>query len=445
MREMKESGVPPIGTIPNGWHISRLKYELSVNDSGLWGKDPHGGSSDKVVIRSTEQSIDGKWLIQKPAIRDLSELNYSKYRIEVNDLLITKSSGSADHIGKTTLADSYFESHECYFSNFLQRLRLRTMVAKYAWYLLNSPITRLQFVYLQNSTSGIGNINAENINSIQIPVPPVKEQGSIVQFLDARCAAFDSLAEALRTQIGLLERYKRSLITEAVTKGLKTDVPMKESGISWIGEIPKNWKLTRLKYICEVKTGPFGTQLSASEYADDGIPLINVKNIGRGFIIEKNLDRIPPNVKARLAEHILHQGDIVFGRKGDVDKHAIIDAKHEGWVQGSDCIRVRVKSKVNFQPQYLNYFFEIYGYGEYVINRAVGTTLATVNSDILNNSPVLMPDVDEQGEIVSYLDAKCAEIDALISSKQSQLASLAALKKSVIFDYVTGKKEVPAV
>src|SRR5699024_4518562 len=125
---------------------------------------------------------------------------------------------------------------------------------------------------------------------------------------------------------------------ETVTKGLDKSVPMKDSGIEGVGKIPSHWKVNRLKYAAVVKTGPFGTQLSASEYSDEGIPVINVKNIGYGTIIEDDLDYVPDEVCQRLAQHQLQLGDIVFGRKGAVDKHAIITESQIGWVQGSDCI-----------------------------------------------------------------------------------------------------------
>lgn len=172
---MKDSRVAWIGEIPVEWDFIRCKSILIANDGGVWGNDPVGDAKDKIVIRSTEQTIDGKWCIIDPAIRDLSGIDYSKARILEDDLLITKSSGSDLHIGKTTIADTYFAEHECYFSNFLQRIRCRDYLPRLLWYLFNSPIIREQCVYLQNSTSGIGNINAEIIRNLSIPLPPLPE------------------------------------------------------------------------------------------------------------------------------------------------------------------------------------------------------------------------------------------------------------------------------
>ena len=136
-REMKDSGIEWSGAIPAEWCCRKSKAILVANDGGVWGNDPVGDDSDKVVIRSTEQTIDGKWSISNPAKRDLRQIDYSNFKIKKDDLLITKSSGSDLHIGKTTIADDYFVSHECYYSNFIQRIRCGNYSPKLLWYLFN--------------------------------------------------------------------------------------------------------------------------------------------------------------------------------------------------------------------------------------------------------------------------------------------------------------------
>lgn len=215
--EMKDSGITWIGIIPSHWDISRIKYCLTNNDGGVWGNDPTDSNSDKVVLRSTEQTIDGHWDITDPAIRNIGN-HCKQYRIMCNDLLITKSSGSSLHIGKTTLADEYFNQHECYYSNFLQRLRVnKKMLPKFLWYLMNNTIVREQFVLMQNSTIGIGNINSNNINEVYIPIPNIEEQNIINQYLDLKCSEIDAIIADKKAQLETLAEYKKSLIYEYVT------------------------------------------------------------------------------------------------------------------------------------------------------------------------------------------------------------------------------------
>jgi type I restriction enzyme S subunit len=221
--EMKDSGIEWIGMIPKHWDISRLKHCLSKNDGGVWGNEPNNSDGDKIVLRSTEQTIDGYWNIADPAVRNIGN-HCKQYQILCGDLLITKSSGSSLHIGKTTLADEYFNHNECYYSNFLQRLRANEkVVPKFLWYLMNNPIVRNQFVFMQNSTIGIGNINADNINAIVIPVPSIQEQMTINQYLDTKCSEINAVIADKKAQLETLAEYKKSLIYEYVTG--KKEVP----------------------------------------------------------------------------------------------------------------------------------------------------------------------------------------------------------------------------
>ena len=219
-RKMRDSGIPWLGKVPCEYRVLKFKYVLTRNDGGVWGDDPSGNDRDKIVLRSTEQNVDGTWNIVNPAVRDLNSVPHLEYWIvEEGDLLLTKSSGSELHIGKTTIADSEIASMKCYYSNFMQRLRVKKfmMVDRFAWYILNSSIARGQFVYQQNSTSGIGNINAQNINSLIVPVPSIQEQEVVVAYLDKKCAAIDRVIAEKEALIADLEAYRKSLIFEVVT------------------------------------------------------------------------------------------------------------------------------------------------------------------------------------------------------------------------------------
>lgn len=263
MREMKDSGISWVGEIPKEWLCIKAKNIIKSNDGGVWGNEPTSTENDKIVLRSTEQTIDGKWIIEEPAKRDLSKIPYKNCLIKPNDLLITKSSGSSLHIGKTTLADDYFTTNECYYSNFLQRIRLqKSYYPLYAWFIFNAVFVREQFAYMQNSTSGLGNINSTDIENIIVPIPTLDEQQRIAEFLDRACGKIDGLKADIQAQIDTLEQYKRSVITEAVTHGLNPSAPMKECSVSWARQIPQHWKvmpnkhlMTKIRNICPIYKG----------------------------------------------------------------------------------------------------------------------------------------------------------------------------------------------
>lgn len=443
--QMKESGIQWIGAIPYSWNVERIKYIIQNNDNGI-KVGPFGSALTNEVVSSDE----GKYKVygQSNLIRKdfsygdnyVSEQNYKRlinYEVLPNDIAVSMMGT----IGKCSVVPDNIESG--IMDSHLIKIRLsQKMLPRYFEYAYESDMGYSQL--LINSKGSIMNgLNSTIIKGLYIPVPEIIEQQAIVDFLDKEYAQIDRIAADLEKQIALLQQYKKSLITETVTKGLDKSVPMKDSSIEGIGKVPSHWKVNRLKYAAAVKTGPFGTQLSASEYSDEGIPVINVKNIGYGTIIEDDLDYVPDEVCQRLAQHQLQLGDIVFGRKGAVDKHAIITESQIGWVQGSDCIRVRIDGDID--SRYLNYLFDTVYFAEYVLLYAVGTTMASINSDILTNSRILVPPITEQRCIADFLDSNCKTLFEIIENKQSQLATLQQHKKSLIYEYVTGKKRVKEV
>lgn len=161
-------------------------------------------------------------------------------------------------------------------------------------------------------------------------------------------------------------------------------------------------RIAKLNDIGELKTGPFGTQFSASEYVSEGIPVINVKNIGYGSIIETGLDHVSKNTLGRLSEHKLKEGDIVFGRKGSVDRHCLIRREQNGWMQGSDCIRVRL-TDTSVYPEFVSYYLLTDAVKMKINNSAVGSTMASLNTDILGDIDIILPDYEEQKSIALTL------------------------------------------
>lgn len=428
MRQMKDSGIEWIGEIPQTWGTLRLKYCLIANDGGVWGIDPIDESEAKIVLRSTEQTIDGQWCISDPATRNLTGINLLRYRIKPHDLLITKSSGSSLHIGKTTIADSNFKENELYYSNFLQRLRVddTKLVPCMAWYLLNASFIRAQFVYLQNSTSGLGNINSSNIDELVIPKCPLAEQERIAEFLDTKCAEVDALAGEIKEQIATLEEYKRSVITEAVTKGLDAAVPMKDSGIEWIGEIPQAWGIGRIGSYYSLRN----IKVSDREYE----PLSVTK---QGVLPQlENVAKTDDNDNRKL----VREGDFVINSRSDRRNSCGIS----NYIGSVSLINTVLCPRAEMNGQYYNWLFHTEGFADefYRWGHGIVNDLWTTNWREMKKISIPVPPLAEQERIAEFLDAKCAEVDALIAEKQNQLATLEEYKKSVIFEYVTGKKEV---
>ena len=178
--EYKESGIRWLGKIPSHWMAIRLKHLLTRNDSGVWGEDARGGDGT-IVLRSTEQTVTGLWKITSPAQRRLSPSEYQNSLLQEGDLVVTKSSGSALHIGKTSIVTRDIEELRCCFSNFMQRLRLdrRQALPRFVWYVISGDFVRKQFEFFSDTTTGLANLNASLIGAVRFAVPPLVEQTAI--------------------------------------------------------------------------------------------------------------------------------------------------------------------------------------------------------------------------------------------------------------------------
>ena len=427
---MKNSGIEWIGEIPAEWKAIKVKYILSANDGGVWGNEPEDTEADKIVLRSTEQTIDGKWCIENPAKRNLKGIALQKYVIKPNDLLMTKSSGSGLHIGKTTLANDYFLDKECYYSNFIQRLRGKKdkIIPQYLWYIFNSIFVREQFVYLQNSTSGIGNINSDNINDVIMPLPPLSEQRAIAEFLDKKCGEVDALIADIQQEIETLEQYKRSVITESVTKGLDPSVPMKDSGIQWIGNMPANWECIRGKYILKYLQKPVKKDDGVITCFRDGEVTLRSNRREDGFTMADK----------EIGYQGVDIGDlVVHGMDGFAGAIGISDSRGKA----SPVLNV-LGTKQN--KRYIMYYLRSMAYSD--VFMALSTGIRVRSCDLRWNKLAELwypiPPLKEQEKIVMYIDETIQKANEIIAEKQSQIETLESYKKSLIYEYVTGKKEV---
>ena len=219
---------------------------------------------------------------------------------------------------------------------------------------------------------------------------------------------------------------------------------MKPSGVDWIGNIPEKWTVMRTKYVSRVQTGPFGTQLSADSYTEDGsgVPCVNVKNIGDGVFRVDDLDRVQEDVAERLVNYVIKRGDVIFARKGSVDKRTVAEDEQDGWILGSDSIGVRFDEDV--MPRYACYYYGNGVMGQHLHKMAKGSTMPSMNAETIGNLEIIIPPFGEQKRIAAFLDKRCAVIDAKIAERQRQLEKLGEYRSSVIYEYVTGKREVSA-
>ncbi|WP_406029687.1 restriction endonuclease subunit S [Succinivibrio sp.] len=267
----------------------------------------------------------------------------------------------------------------------------------------------------------------EQLGEILTPVPPVPEQNKIADFLDKKCTEIDSLSEDIQKEIDLLEEYKKSVITEAVTKGLNPDVEMKDSGVFYLGKTNPAWKITKLGYVC--------SKLVRSFNPDDTALICSNK----GQIIERGNSVIGLMSSEDNAMQGIHSGDIAIHGM-DTWHGAIALSTLTGKI--TRVVHVCASSEDHRFIVYFLKYLAIKNVYKLISNGVRGNTSDFRSWEKVKQISISLPSIIEQNDICDYLDSKCLDIDYVIAEKQKQLSTLSEYKKSIIYEYVTGKKEV---
>ncbi|HOA84041.1 MAG TPA: restriction endonuclease subunit S [Candidatus Hydrothermia bacterium] len=435
----KDSGVEWIGEIPEHWEILKLKNILLINDGGTWGEESDD-EEGTIILRSTEIKIDGSWDLQEPARRKLSPKEKKRCLLKTGDLLVTKSSGSEQHIGKTAIVNKDIERLKCAFSNFMQRLRVnRNTCPKFVYYFINSYVGRTQLQYLSTTTTGLGNITSQILNAIIIPYGGYDEQTAIANFLDHKTTEIDSLIADKEKLIQLLQEKRQAIITEAVTKGLDPNIPMKDSGVEWIGKIPEHWNITRVKYICS-ESAIYGLNETANNYEDEGVRLIRTTDINEYGNLDDKINGVFIS-EEKAKGYILKTGDILVSRSGSLGLSLYFDEKKYGKCSYASYL-VKFRTNRYNHPRYLFYFTKSESFYHQIQTALVSSTISNFNGQKYANMKLPLPSYHEQKAIANFLDQKTAEIDSLISDIQNQIAKLKEYRQSLIYEAVTGKIDV---
>ena len=285
----------------------------------------------------------------------------------------------------------------------------------------------------------------QDMKKIEIPCPPLKIQEKIANFLDSKCSEIDSLVVDIQKEISILEEYKMSVVTESVTKGIKPNVELKNSGLDWINKIPKEWSKSKVKYL--FSSGK-GLSITKDNLVTEGIPVINYGQIHskentRVELSNTLLRYIPKSFIKKATNSQVNQYDFVFADTSeDYDGCGNCVYKRDDSITYAGYHTIVLHSINSTDNRYLAYLFTTDLWREQIRTKVSGIKVLSITQQIILNSSLILPPFEAQKEIADYLDCKCTEIEKVISVKQSQLELLAEYKKSLIYEYVTGKKEV---
>ena len=404
MRNMKDSGIEWIGKIPEDWDVIKTKNRYSSN------KEIVGNMVDKFdrlaltlngVIKRGKDDSEG---LQPEKFEGYQILRENELVFKLIDLenIRTSRVGLSSYTG--IVSPAYIVLNNEYES-------------KFGYYYFLSMWQREIF----NKLGGDGvrsNLNTRDLLNIPYINIPMEEQREITEYLDLKVSQIDNIISKTKETVEEYKKYKQSVITEAVTKGLNPNVEMKDSGIEWIGEIPKHWNIIRLRFLCDICTGNKDTV----NKEDDGIYPFYVRSPKVEKINSYSFD----------GEAILTAGDGVGAGK-------VFHYVNEKFDYHQRVYNLHNFSK-NIKPKLLYYYLKENFYKEIEKGNAK-STVDSIRLNMLQNFPVIIPN-KEQEDIVKYLDKKVSEIDKLISKKQNLITELEQYKKSLIYECVTGKKEV---
>lgn len=438
----KDSGVEWLGDVPSSWEVKPLKWLLTHNEGGVWGDDPES-LDNTIVLRSTDQTVNGRWKITDPALRTLSAKDRASALLVTGDLVVTKSSGSSLHIGKTTLVSSEIAELGCCYGNFMQRLRTsQSFIPKLAWYFMNNGLARLQLDMLSNSTTGLANLNSTLIGEIIVPVSSVAEQIQITLFLDHETARIDGLIEEQKRLIELLREKRQAVISHAVTKGLDASVPMKDSGVEWLGQIPARWQAGALRWYATIQGGVAkGKDYKGLETIS--MPYLRVANVQNGFVDLNEVKEIQV-LESEVERYSLRAGDVLMNEGGDNDKlgrGAVWQGQIEPCLHQNHIFAIRPNQSLKAEwltiftqsDQARTYFF---------LNSKQSTNLASISASNVMNMLIPLPPISEQQAIVMYLTKHQEQHDELTDIAITTVQLLQERRSALISAAVTGKIDV---
>lgn len=431
-RAMKDSGVAWIGKIPEVWHqntVFQIFTQVKERNSELQEKNLLSLSYGKIKrkdIDTTEgllpESFDGYNIIESgDIVLRLTDLQNDQRSLRV---------GLATERGIVTSAYLTIRPRSDAQPQFLYYFLHAFDISK-GFYGMGAGVRQ--------------GLNWDGIKWLKILIPPAEEQSRIATFLDRRCAEIDRVIAATQSTIEEYRKLKQSIITEAVTHGVRGPRKMKDSGVEWIGEIPEEWRTAKLKYFADIRSGitlgkvyPTGTELFE-------FPYLRVANVQGGHVKLDDIATIMVT-KEESVKYRLQAGELLMTEGGDRDKlgrgtvwHGEIEpCLHQNHVFALNSDSYRLIAEF---IEYLSTSFVGRDYFDVTANQSVH--LASTNSTTILNFTIPYPSIDEQIEIVTFLNSRCTQIEQMIESKKRLLTELESYKKSVIYEYVTGKKEAP--
>lgn len=426
---MRDSGFPDIGCVPSAWSIMKVKHIFDVICGATPKENPENWDGNIPWIGPSDMPMTGTIEHGKRFISELGYASCGTTLVPQNSIIISTRAP----IGKICIAANRLCTNQgC------KALvpRNKSINNRFFAYYLRSIIERLE---VDGTGTTFKELSTSKLLNEPLIAPPISEQSAIAAYLDTQCAKIDEIIAEAKASIEDYKQWKASIIYEAVTKGLDPNAEMKDSGIEWIGEIPKEWLVTKMRKVASFYNGDRTSRYpKPDDFVVAGVPFINSTNLNGDTLNMTSCKYITEEKYNSLSGTKLRPNDIVYCLRGSVGKCAINTTLQRGTV---------ASSLMSIRAERINPYFLLFVLLSDVISRQTGvyingTCAANLSAENVGGFAVPFPPAQEQGQIAECLMRKGAMIDELIADKSKFIANLDTYKKSLIYEVVTGKRRV---
>lgn len=434
----------PIANLPPHWREERI-YDVadlrtsSVDKKSKDGEDPVE-LCNYVDVYKNDKIIAGLDFMRATA----TSAQIDRFSIRVGDVIITKDSETASDIGVPAYVAETKPSLVCGYHLTMIRPNEEFVLGSYLFYAVKSRLSAYQFYLAANGVTRFG-LTYQGTKNLRIAFPPTSEQKQIADFLDWKTGQIDALIAKKKQLIEKLKEQRIAVITQAVTKGLNPDAPMRDSGIPWLGNVPESWSFTKLRFMFEFGRG---LGITKANLIDSGIPCINYGEIHSKFGFEvipevHELKTVSKDYLKTEGRSLLSYGDFVFADTSeDIAGSGNFTYLNSQTPTFAGYHTITAKPLDEYNPRYLAYLFDSPTFRHQIRKNISGVKVFSITQGLLKSCHAWLPEIDEQTEIVDYLDIKCSKMDRISKCCQSAIDRLTEYRTALITAATTGKIDV---
>lgn len=436
--EYKELGLLWLGPVPKHWDVRQARH------IGRLFKGVGGTKEDSIPVGVPCVRYGELYTTHTDVIRTskafVSAEHAARYTsIQYGDVLFAASGETIEDIGKSAV--NLMRTAAVCGGDIIVLRPTIPVHAPFLGYAMDCrPATNQKAIMGRGTT--VKHIYPDELKKLTIPLPPPDEQEAIVRFIRYVDQRVNRLIKAKRRLIAVLNEQKQAIIHRAVTRGLDPAVPLKPSGIDWLGDIPTYWQVHRIASLASsLQTGPFGSQLHSHEYIEGGVPVINPSHMAQGRIASDPGCSVSLERAGQLERHKCAEGDVLFARRGELGRCALVTSADAGCLCGTGSLKMQVLTE-RVTSAYLVQLMQLTGPREWLSLRSVGSTMENLNTRILANLPLPLPPLAEQATLLEHIGKEMVLVQAVAKKAQSEIDLIREYRTRLVSDVVTGQLDV---